>query len=381
MRKLARDQKMLLSALMLLMAALGLLGVVVHRSESARYRSHVYTVHAPSEPMLADDDHARQLSARERISATPSATAPVDERLERLPRMTVREPVQESERSVALSPPSVPADRSVRETTDPSVASRSSRRRASEIFDQAQSRHSEPLYQEVIDTFPDSDEARQASAILADMRGRDLPELVQAGTVEVDATGSGIRNLAVRMRRTVAHPVTVAIPVGTYFVSGDPSTQNMITTSSRRQQLRSDDWVSLRLPVACANMRRNIPGSGDTFTVQASPSQADLARLIFVLDRSNVSFGIRQAAVWIVTDDASYAALGNLVSRPTGVPFGGSRIVGPREAARAMKLCEEAGTDITSKRIWRDRRTILDALDDDSLKNWLKRRIASEASL
>lgn len=389
MRQLEREQKLLLTALMLLMAAAGLMGVVIHRAESARNRSHVYTVHAPPETMLADDDYARQFSERERISVIPPATEPVEERFERLPRMTDREPVQESERSVALSPSSMPAPASldqdppneqmylpVSETTDPTVASSLPRHSASEFFDRAQINHSESLYQEVIDTFPESDEARQASAILVDMRGRDLPELVQAGTVEVNATGSGIQNLAVRMRRTVAYPVTVAIPVGTYFVSSNPSTQNMITTSSRRQQLRSDDWVSLRLPVACANMRRNIPGSEDAFTVQASSSRADLARLIPVLDRANVSFGVRQAAVWIVTDDASYSALGNLVSRPVGVPLGGSRIVGPREAARAMQLCEDAGIDIAQKRIWRDRQTIFDALDDGTLKTWMRRRIA-----
>jgi hypothetical protein len=92
-----------------------------------------------------------------------------------------------------------------------------------------------------------------------------------------------------------------------------------------------------------------------------------------VLDKAKVTFGIRQAAVWIVTDNADYGDLGILVSSPSWQPFGGTRVIQEYEAARAMKICEEAGIDIAQKAIWRDRQEILSGLKDDGLKRWLGR--------
>ena len=88
-----------------------------------------------------------------------------------------------------------------------------------------------------------------------------------------------------------------------------------------------------------------------------------------VLDKAGVSYGTRQAAVWIVTDDANYYELGELVAGFNG--FGGSRVINEGEAARAMKICAEAGIDITHKRIWADRQFILRGLNDADSKKWL----------
>ena len=39
-----------------------------------------------------------------------------------------------------------------------------------------------------------------------------------------------------------------------------------------------------------------------------------------------------------------------------------------------MKICEEAGIDVTRKAIWRDRRRILGDLKDRDLKRWLEQK-------
>lgn len=93
-----------------------------------------------------------------------------------------------------------------------------------------------------------------------------------------------------------------------------------------------------------------------------------------ILEKSNVSFGVEQAAVWIVTDNADYDDLGTLVSRPIYQIFGGTRIINEYEAARAMKICDEAGIDITRKAIWRDREEIIKGLTDKKLKYWLQEK-------
>jgi len=40
-----------------------------------------------------------------------------------------------------------------------------------------------------------------------------------------------------------------------------------------------------------------------------------------------------------------------------------------------MKICADAGIDITRKKIWKDRWTVLHGLPDDKLKNWLEESI------
>jgi hypothetical protein len=155
--------------------------------------------------------------------------------------------------------------------------------------------------------------------------------------IEVEPARSGIESVAVKVRRLVPYGVTVKVPVGTFFVSEKPSTQNMVATSECEETLTTDEWTTLSVPAACANHSRDVPGFTDRFTVQHSAHSLDLVRLMPVLDGAQVSYGVRQAAVWIVTDNVNYANLGRLVRRASWMPTGGSPVIRHYEAAEAMK--------------------------------------------
>ena len=88
-----------------------------------------------------------------------------------------------------------------------------------------------------------------------------------------------------------------------------------------------------------------------------------------ILDKANVDYATSQAAVWIVTDNATYDDLGILVASSNGSD--GSRVIHEAEAARAMQICELAGINIKRKAIWGDRKIILSGLDDGELRKWL----------
>ena len=214
----------------------------------------------------------------------------------------------------------------------------------------------------------------EARRRLASLQGRDIVDLLDQHVIEVQPAGSGIRSVAVKMRRLVPHDVTVILPVATFLVSEDPSAQNMVTTSQMRETLRTDDWVTISVPAACANRPRRIPNSKDSFTVHRSPHSEELAALMLVLQKAHAAYGVRQAAVWIVTDNATYDNLSRLVSRAPWMATGGSRVIKEHEAARAMQICEEAGIDVTQKAIWQDRLTIMDGLEDADLKAWLQKK-------
>ena len=131
--------------------------------------------------------------------------------------------------------------------------------------------------------------------------------------------------------------------------------------------LTDDEWQSFYVAAACANRPLAIPTGEDRFAVRRSPQQADLVRLVARLDETGVGYTTRQAAVWVVTDDASYSDLGILVNYA-------SRVINEEEAARALQLLDEATVDITKKRLWRDRETIIAGLPGGELKSWLQNR-------
>jgi hypothetical protein len=217
--------------------------------------------------------------------------------------------------------------------------------------------------------------AKEADAKLAlkeITEGRDIVDLLNERKIAVETQGSGIQNVTVRVKRLVPYPITLRIPVGTFFVSASESAQNMVTTAESKASLTSDEWTWISADTACANRPRGVPSNSDKFSVQRSPNQKELEKLMPVLDKAGVSYETLQAAVWIVTDDASYDDLGELVASYNG--FGGSRVINEGEAARAMKICAEAGIDITHKRIWSDKQTILSGLKDADTKKWLEEK-------
>jgi hypothetical protein len=238
-------------------------------------------------------------------------------------------------------------------------------------FLQAQVRGTEGAFKSFLVNFPGHKREAEARSLVEDMEGRDIVDLLREEKLEVETQGSGIESVRVKVRRLVSHPLTVRIPVGTFFVSRSRSSQNMVTTASIERTLTHDSWATLSASAACANRPRGIPGSGDSFTVQRSPQQAELAKLMPVLDQARVEFAVRQAAVWIVTDNADYSDLGSLVSRSAAQLYGGTRVILEHDAAQAMKICSDAGINVKRKAIWRNRERIAKELPDGELKRWL----------
>jgi hypothetical protein len=225
-----------------------------------------------------------------------------------------------------------------------------------------------------LNEFPGHAKERAVHQALSEIRdGRDIVDLLSEKKIEVQTQGSGIEAVALSLRRLVSYPLTVRIPVGTYFVSANPASQNMVTTAESKVQLSADGWQKASTSVACANRPKKIPGKGDTFSVTRSPHQAELARLMPVLDRARAGYPTQQAAVWIVTDDADYSDLGSLeTTTQVGFSTTISRTIRETDAAQAMKICWESGIDITRKRIWRDRVDIWRNVQNAELKNWLE---------
>ncbi len=206
-----------------------------------------------------------------------------------------------------------------------------------------------------------------------DISGREIVEALRKNKVEIEVTGSGIEDVKLRIRRITDHPLKITLPIGTYFVCRG-SSQNMVGRKEKIITLNNDEWQNFWIPAACANRSRDIPNDKESFDIQRSPNQADLIKMMPVLEKSNVSYGVEQAAVWIVTDNADYGDLGTLVQRSQFQIYGGTRVIQEYEAAMAIKICDEAGINIKTKSIWADVPMIIKGLKDNNLKRWLEQR-------
>ena len=199
------------------------------------------------------------------------------------------------------------------------------------------------------------------------LKAENIFNLVKTKKIQVEVRGFTIQAVELNIRRLVNQKIIVSIPAYTFFVSHIPSVQDMVATKKKTVILINDDSVSLSIPAACANRSKDIPNSGDRFEIQFSPHQKELKKLMHILEKTNVSYEVKQAAIWIVTDDANYRDLGSLTIENI-------RLIREEEAAMALKICHKAGIKIEQKSIWHDRQRIIEGLQNEDLKKWLQHK-------
>lgn len=244
-------------------------------------------------------------------------------------------------------------------------------------YSEVKAQESETAYEQFLEQYPGHRREPEVLAALELVRGKPISDLLEQKKIEASVSGKGIENVSLTLKRLVGTKMSVIIPVGTFFVSNNAGTQNMVVRKAQTVLLDSDDPQTVTISAACANRSKHIPEGDDSFSIQESPAAEELTKLMPVLDKTGVSYEIEQAAIWIITDDASYDDLGILVRSFGPIAIGGTRIIGEREAARAMQIIDQAGIDITKKAIWQDRSKILEKLPDGDLKTWLRQKANS----
>ncbi|RMG92418.1 MAG: hypothetical protein D6706_16840 [Chloroflexi bacterium] len=241
-------------------------------------------------------------------------------------------------------------------------------------YEQALQKGTLMALQQFLTNYPGHEMEEEARLVLQEIKeGRDLVSLLEEKKVEIETEGNGLTSVIVRVRRLVPYQLTVRVPVGTLFVPARSGVQNMVVTSEEVAQLKDDGWTEVSVATACANMALSAPDSEDYFPViRRSPYQPELATVLPILEEADPSYDVLQAAIWIITDNATYEELGILVSCLPFILDCDVRAIEEEEAAQALQLLAEAGIDITQKRIWADRNRILQGLPEGELKSWLE---------
>lgn len=215
-------------------------------------------------------------------------------------------------------------------------------------------------FQAYLDEFPNAGRAEAVRTALTRLAPRDLHELIEAGDIIARPTGGGVSSVVLTMTNTSSSALVARVPAGTVFVSAEGDVQNMISVASTSVALRPGEHQRIGAASACLNIRRRIPEQDDAFSLADEHEDTMIARIAAQL--GDEAQPTRQAAIWILSDDATYAGLGVLVSTQTrviqrgtataAIPVPGQRrTIRPEHVERAVELLAEAGANVQAMRI------------------------------
>lgn len=104
----------------------------------------------------------------------------------------------------------------------------------------------------------------------------------------------------------------VAILPGTYLLAGSSAYQNLLVTNRVSGDIAPGGKKTFKVNTCCMNIHRDIPSSNRNYSISMTTNQK-LIKLAEYFNNNSTSYSVRQAAVWIVTDNASYNDCGILV--------------------------------------------------------------------
>jgi hypothetical protein len=217
--------------------------------------------------------------------------------------------------------------------------------------------------------------ARSALEVVA--AAENLADLVAQEKVTFAVNSGSINELGLTLRNTSDRAVQLVIPPGTFFVNRDPNSQNMVVLHPVSVSLPPKEQAQVQVEVACANLHRVEPTQDDQFLIQSFPTPITLRGVVNQLAAQKVDFPVAQAAVWIVTDDASYDELGLLVKDSRF----GSSVITVDDAVQALRIVAEAGVPIDQFAIWEDLGKFTGKVTDSSSSAWLSDRLATKVVL
>jgi hypothetical protein len=137
-----------------------------------------------------------------------------------------------------------------------------------------------------------------ASSVPASAVTGDVFDLIDAGLLDLHASGAGIDAVRIALRLRTKNWCGVEIPVGTRFAAEDGKWQNMIAIAPFRIELRDGKWHQGAVLVACLNSTRATPTRECRFRVERPCADDDVGRLIRALGEQKVDPVHWQQHIW-----------------------------------------------------------------------------------
>ena len=201
----------------------------------------------------------------------------------------------------------------------------------------------------------------EALAKLAEAEPDSIFELARTGKLTISGEGWDLYRFGVVLHKHRTSALPVSVPQGLYWKAQDPRVQDMVATHGFDHKLDQDGDIWCSTPAAGAGMRKRLATAKDKFTLLPSPPNADLARLIAFFAFKMPEFRLRQAAIWVVTDNATWDELKQYMYGQTGAEWDiitgdEEKIFDTDEVANVLQIIEAAGLDVTRYALWKDKR-------------------------
>ncbi len=162
--------------------------------------------------------------------------------------------------------------------------------------------------------------------------------------------------------------ITITIGAGDILIPERPSTQRMLVADDyaipilgQENHLRN---IELSLEVTCADHALSIPSTTDRFTIYQIADSNPLKVLSKHFTRSDCDWATKQAATWIVSDDADFSTLSEFTIRSQYNVFPG-RPINAVAAVEAIQIIKKSGVSLTDKKIWTDIETLSQSLESE----------------
>jgi len=147
------------------------------------------------------------------------------------------------------------------------------------------------------------------------MNGADIFTLSEMGLITYELRGKAVNLMSFTVSNTSQYDFTLYIDSCTWLTPDVKGVQNMLLYEDTSILLPAGSTHQLSLKTACLNIELIVPDDTVTFTPQRAitlPRGKTLRALVDTAVKSQASFPTLQAAVWVVTDNAGYDAMGYL---------------------------------------------------------------------
>ncbi len=187
-----------------------------------------------------------------------------------------------------------------------------------------------------------------------------LRTALDEGIVKLGVQGLGPDKIRINLQSLVLRKLRVRVPRGSLF---GPSlvinagrqvnrVQEMVTLNEEWIPLDPKRLVSRDLPAACADLWARIPMPWHVLSYRPRKKAPGAESLFPVFEKLDLPWEVRQAALWILTDDATFREMNR--PRPKHPRGFGPRKIPPRAYAAAMMAVERSGRSLAGRRCGKD---------------------------
>jgi hypothetical protein len=197
-----------------------------------------------------------------------------------------------------------------------------------------------------------------------DQSGRHILDFIDEEKINVLFNNASITNIGLTIENKCWYPIKIHIPRGTVLLTGDNNYQDMLCYMDQTIEIGSQRTKSdIMIPVVCMNLPKKIPQTGMAFIFQRQTQNIELNEFISFLSHLDkdslytmtglyaISYGIMQAAVWIITDNADDYDLQKLVTSNQYNRNSFYKTLTLWDKANAINVLYKSEIDLQSKRI------------------------------